>query len=349
MKKIIIIGAGAMGSAFAFPCIDNNHDTQIIGTHLENEFIDKLKDKDNFHPALNLKIDKKIKIHKFEKFKKILNGDVDLIVLAVSSKGIEWAGKRLLEIFQKKIPNILLLTKGLSIYNDNYELLVDKLSRSLLSKGKIEFNISALGGPSLARGLANRVHTSVVLANNDIKKAKELSKLLNNHYYHVNVSDDLVGVEVSAAIKNIYSMAIGAAKGICKKNASGEIKEKDYLNSASALVNQAVYEMKIFVKFLKGKEETVNGLAGIGDLYVSSAGGRNSKMGSYLGDGMTYSFAKKNQMQNVTVEAADLAFEIGEKIKKDFQQKDLPLMISVINAITKDEKLNVKWDLFNYL
>ena len=86
-----------------------------------------------------------------------------------------------------------------------------------------------------------------------------------------------------------------------------------------------------------------------GDLYVSSAGGRNSKMGSYLGDGMTYSFAKKNQMQNVTVEAADLAFEIGEKIKKDFQQKDLPLMISVINAITKDEKLNVKWDLFNYL
>ena len=134
MKKIIIIGAGAMGSAFAFPCIDNNHDTQIIGTHLENEFIDKLKDNDNFHPALNLKIDKKIKIHKYEKLKKILNGDVDLIVLAVSSKGIEWAGERLLEIFQKKIPNILLLTKGLSIYNDNYELLVDKLSRSLLSK-----------------------------------------------------------------------------------------------------------------------------------------------------------------------------------------------------------------------
>lgn len=349
MKKIIIIGAGAMGSAFAFPCIDNNHNTQIIGTHLENEFIDKLKDNDNFHPALNLKIDKKIKIHKYEKFRKILNEDVDLIVLAVSSKGIEWAGEQLLEIFQKKIPNILLLTKGLSIYNDNYELLVDKLSRSLLSKGEIKFNISALGGPSLARGLANRVHTSVVLANKDIKKAKELSKLLNNYYYHVNVSDDLIGVEVSAAIKNIYSMVIGAAKGICKKNVSEEIKEKDYLNSASALVNQAVYEMKIFVKFLKGKEETVNGLAGIGDLYVSSAGGRNSKMGSYLGDGMTYSFAKKNKMQNVTVEAADLAFEIGEKIKKDFQQKDLPLMLSVINAITKDEKLNVKWNLFNYL
>ena len=50
MKKIIIIGAGAMGSAFAFPCIDNNHDTQIIGTHLENEFIDKLKEMIIFTP-----------------------------------------------------------------------------------------------------------------------------------------------------------------------------------------------------------------------------------------------------------------------------------------------------------
>ena len=44
MSKIIIIGAGAMGSAFALPCIDNNHDVNIIGTHLENNFIDSLKE-----------------------------------------------------------------------------------------------------------------------------------------------------------------------------------------------------------------------------------------------------------------------------------------------------------------
>ena len=43
MAKIVIIGAGAMGSAFAIPCLDNNHDTNIIGTHLENGFIDNLK------------------------------------------------------------------------------------------------------------------------------------------------------------------------------------------------------------------------------------------------------------------------------------------------------------------
>ena len=69
MSKIIIIGAGAMGSAFALPCLDNNHDTNVIGTHLEDDFIEKLKKNDNFHPGLNTKIPKEIKFFKFEKFK----------------------------------------------------------------------------------------------------------------------------------------------------------------------------------------------------------------------------------------------------------------------------------------
>ena len=47
MSKIVIIGAGAMGSAFALPCLDNNHDINIVGTHLENDFIDILKNNNN--------------------------------------------------------------------------------------------------------------------------------------------------------------------------------------------------------------------------------------------------------------------------------------------------------------
>jgi glycerol-3-phosphate dehydrogenase (NAD(P)+) len=52
MSKIIIIGAGAMGSAFALPCLDNNHDINIVGTHLEDEFIDNLKKKKQFTSRL---------------------------------------------------------------------------------------------------------------------------------------------------------------------------------------------------------------------------------------------------------------------------------------------------------
>ena len=93
MSKIVIIGAGAMGTAFAYPCHDNNHDVNIIGTHLEDKFIDDLKNNNNFHPGLKINVPKSINIFRFEKFDD-LQGNIDLIVLGISSKGIEWVAGR---------------------------------------------------------------------------------------------------------------------------------------------------------------------------------------------------------------------------------------------------------------
>ncbi len=347
MSKILIIGAGAMGSAFSLPCLDNGHDTSIVGTHLENDFIDEIKKNNNLHPGLNTIIPKEIKIYKFEKFDELLKSNFDLIVLGISSKGIEWVADQLSRIYKDgKIPKILMLTKGLSVYNNKYELLVDKLERLLTERKIKKIDISAVGGPCLAAGLANRVHSSVIIANKDIKTAKKIADMFNTNYYHTSYSDDLNGVEVSAAIKNIFSMAVGAAKGLCSQNVSDEVREKNYLNTASALIKQSIHEMEIFVEHLKGKKETVKGLAGLGDLYVSSGGGRNAKMGSYIGEGLTFSEAKKTKMEKVTVEGADLAKEIGKKINEDFNEKKLPLMLAMINAIIEDKKLEFNWEAF---
>ena len=195
----------------------------------------------------------------------------------------------------------------------------------------------------MAAGLANRVHSAVVLANKNFNTAKTLSKSLSTNYYHVSPSSDISGVEVCAAIKNIFSMVIGAASGLNKTKS----KENHYFNTSAALVKQSIYEMEVFTEFLKGKKETVKGLAGLGDLYVSAAGGRNSKIGSFIGEGIVFSEAKKNKMPNVTFEGAELIFEIGEKVKEDFDEKKLPLMISMINAILEDKKLNIKWENFH--
>ena len=347
MSKIVIIGAGAMGSAFALPCLDNNHDINIIGTHLENEFIDNLKKNTNLHPGLNIQIPKEIKIFKFEKFDELLKSNVDLIVLGISSKGIEWVSEQLSRLYKdNKTPKLLMLTKGLSIHNNQYELLIDKLERLLGDKGISNVDISAIGGPCLAAGLANRIHSSVVIANKNLQTAKKIADMLNTSYYHTSYSDDLHGVEVSAAIKNIFSMAVGAAKGLCSSSVSNEVREKNYLNTASALIKQSIHEMEIFVEHLKGKKETVKGLAGLGDLYVSSGGGRNAKMGSYIGEGLTFSEAKKTKMEKVTVEGADLAKEIAKKVNEDFDQKKLPLMLGMINAIVNDKKLELNWEAF---
>jgi len=344
MASILILGAGSMGTAFSFPCSDNNHAVSIIGTHLENDFIDQINSKKK-HPALNCDVQKSVKFLKFEKLGEEINKKVDLVVVAVTSKGIEWASIELSKVLKNNIP-ILILTKGLAINNNNYEMLAHKMERLLKNNGIKETNISAAGGPCLAKGLANKVHTSVVFANTDIKIARQISQLVSTEYYHVFASDDVIGVETSAAIKNIFSMAVGASQGLCHPNSSGVIKEKNYLNTAAALIQESIYEMIIFTERLKGKKETVMGLAGIGDLYVSADGGRNSKMGGYLGKGMTFKEAKKTKMPNDTIEGADLAQEIGSRVKSDFDNKELPLMTCMINTICDEIPLKVDWKNF---
>ena len=343
MKKIVIIGAGSMGTAFAYPCYDNKFEVNIVGTHLENNFIDELN-KSHFHLGLNQEVIKSIKFFKHNSINDVFENKPDLVVIGVSSKGINWISEELNKVSKnKELPDLLMLTKGLSINEKKYELLVNKLERLLLEKGIKNINLSAVGGPCLASGLANRVHSSVVIANKNLDTAKSLSKMLSTDYYHISSSSDVVGVEVCAAIKNIFSMIIGAAPGLNK------IKNKDnlFLNTSAALVKQSIYEMEVFTEFLKGKKETVKGLAGLGDLYVSAAGGRNSKMGSFIGEGIIYSDAKKTKMPNVTIEGADLIFEIGKKVKEDFNEKKLPLMISLIDAILEDKILKINWENFN--
>ncbi|MBO6492588.1 MAG: glycerol-3-phosphate dehydrogenase [Pelagibacteraceae bacterium] len=342
MKKILVLGAGAMGSAFTVPCLDNQNFVSLVGTHLEDKFMDQMMQNDNFHPILNCKLPNKLKLRKFEKFAEEFKEKPDLIVLGVNSKGIDWAGNEIAKYYSPEIP-ILLLTKGLTIINNQYETIAEKLKQILKKNGSKKISISAVGGPCLASGLANKVRSSVVLANQNIETVKYIGKMISTNYYSTEFSDDLIGVEVCAAVKNIYSMVIGASKGLCSLSASEEIKKKNYLNTAASLMYQSVSEMVHFTEFLKGKEETVYGLSGLGDLYVSSAGGRNSKMGEYLGEGYDYLTAKKKFMPNDTIEGAELALEVGPKILKEFEKDKFPLMIGLIESICNNKKLEINW------
>jgi len=348
VAKIIILGAGAMGSAFSLPCSDNNHEIVIVGTHLDSKFIDNINANNNYHPTLNIQLSKKIKFIKDDELSSGQYNSPDLLVIATNSKGLEWCVDKINIIANYNAPPpLLLLTKGLNIHNNNFEVLAQKLERLLITQKFNNINISAVGGPCLASDLANKIHSSVVITNNNLETANWLKSILKNNYYHVFVSSDVIGVEVSAAIKNIFSMIIGSAKGISEKTKNPEDNNIKYLNTSAALFSQSVYEMEIFVSYLKGKKETVKSLAGIGDLYVSAAGGRNSLMGYYLGQGFLYSEVKENQMKNITVEGADLSFEIYELVKENFDIKQIPLMFGMMEAIVKNKNIQIRWDDFS--
>ena len=331
-----------MGSAFTVPCLDNNNNVVLVGTHLEDEVIDSIKKQDNFHKILNCKLPKNLRVEKFKNFQDEIKKKPDLIVIGVNSKGIEWAGKEISKNFVSS-SSILLLTKGLTVINNKFTTLVEKFKLILEKNNIIDSKISGVGGPCLASGLANRIKSSVVLANENKNIVKNIGNIISTDYYSTEFSNDLLGVEICAAIKNIYSMIIGASEGLNSSSINKDIKKKYYLNTAASLMHKAINEMVYFTKTLKGKEETVYGLAGLGDLYVSSAGGRNSKMGKYLGEGYDYKTAKEKFMKNETIEGAELVLEIGTKVLRDFDTKKIPLMTSLIKSILENRKLEISW------
>ncbi len=316
MKKILIIGGGAMGSAFTFPCIDNKNEVTITEPY-NKTFIKNLSSKKKYHSSLKINLPNKLKYKKYSTH--LLNNKYDLVVVALSLSGINFIS----EEFKKsniKSP-ILILTKGLKYEKKKQKIFT--ISEDIKKTNK-NINVSVLKGPCLAKELSNKKQTSVIVANKNIKTAKKICSMITTKYYLTETSKDVIGVEICSSIKNIYSMIIGAG---------------DSLNMSSSLFKKSINEMIYITKYFKGKIETALGLAGIGDLYVSAAGGRNSKMGNYLGQGYTFNKAKRKFMPNETVEGEQLAREIAPFVLKKIQQKKIPLMTKLIKSIINNKKL----------
>ena len=305
-----------MGSAFTFPCMDNKNQVTITEPY-NKTFIKNLSSKKKYHSSLKINLSNKLKYKKYSTF--LLKNKYDLIVVALSLSGINFIS----EEFKKssiKSP-ILILTKGLKYEKKKQKIFT--ISEDIKKTNK-NINVSVLKGPCLAKELSKKKQTSVIVANKNIKTAKSICNMISTKYYLTETSNDVVGVEICSSIKNIYSMIIGAG---------------DSLNMSSSLFKKSINEMIYITKYFKGKIETTLGLAGVGDLYVSAAGGRNSKMGSYLGQGYTFNNAKRKFMPKETVEGEQLAREIAPFVLNIIQQKKIPLMTKLIKSIINNKKL----------
>ena len=129
MKNILIIGGGAMGSAFTFPCLENNNKVTITEPYSKT-FIKNLSSKNKFHSALKIKLPKKLKFRKFSN--DLFKESFDLIVVALSLSGIDFIGKYLKNL-RIKTP-ILVLTKGLKYEKKNKKILTisEQLKKNLI-------------------------------------------------------------------------------------------------------------------------------------------------------------------------------------------------------------------------
>ena len=191
--------------------------------------IETIKSKNNFHPKLNVNLPSKLKVEKIEKLDELMKEIPDVLVVGVSSIGIDWFVDKIADKIDNKT-SLVILTKGLSIVNKKLSTISDKIKIMLSEKGIEYTNISAIKGPCLAAGLANKIRTSTLIASPSIDEAKKLQKIISTDYYSTEISEDLNGVELSGAIKNIYSMIIGASEGLSSSSAKSEVKSKYFHN-----------------------------------------------------------------------------------------------------------------------
>jgi glycerol-3-phosphate dehydrogenase (NAD(P)+) len=215
----------------------------------------------------------------------------------------------------------------------------------------IDLPLAAIGGPCIAGELAVRRQTGTVITARDVSLAERIAAMLETEYYHPRVSADVIGVEICAAFKNFFAIAVGWAAGHLEKMAATENRAFNH-NAAAILFDQSIRELMILVLAHGGTAESVWGMPGAGDLYVTCQAGRNSRLGNNLGRGLTYSQTKDGPMKGDTIEGAELGVTVAGALRAmmaagTLDPDRLPLTSALLDALTKDRALEIPWASFH--
>lgn len=347
MATLVVLGTGIMATALATPFTDNGNEVRLVGTHLDREIIDSIK-ASGIHPNLKLKVPENVTAYQLEEAAEAFDG-VELVMSGVNSFGVDWAGEQLAGLLRPGM-HVLALAKGMQADDDgNLTILPRALMAHVPEDVRSQVSISAIAGPSIAGEVAIRRHTSVVFTGEDAGVLQMWKGLYETDFYHVWTSTDFVGVEVCAATKNCYAFGAGFMHG--QLNA---LKEVDPLyvnfNYGAALFGQASVEMTQFMDLLGGERTTVLGLPGIGDCFVTSMGGRNVKVGTLVGEGLTFTEAR-DRMPGVTLEGAAAIKVIGDAFERltergVLQPEQFPLLRHLHQVVAKDAAVDVPWKTF---
>lgn len=201
---------------------------------------------------------------------------------------------------------------------------MSELIKSVLGN---EFNVVALSGPTHAEEVAKLMPTLIVSACENDEVAKRVQEVFSTRYFRVYTNNDIVGVELSGALKNIVALAAGISYGL----GYGD-------NAKAAIVTRGLAEITRLGKAMGCNPYTFSGLTGIGDIVVTATSmhSRNNKCGMYIGQGLEIDEAiAKVGMVVEGINALDAAIQLEEKYKVE-----LPIAHAVYDIVKKHR--NVK-------
>lgn len=309
-KKVTIIGDGGMGTVCAMLLCENGVKTTLWGHDAQQlEAMARAHENLIFLPGYALP-----ETLLFEADDaKALHG-ADLLVSAVPCQFDRSVWKRLKPHVPAGVP-IVSVTKGV----ENGTLLrPTQVLRELLGP---DHPLASLSGPTIADELAKKLPATATVACEDPELAQQIQQTFNTPMFRVYTNDDLVGVELAGAMKNVIAIAAGIIDGI----GAGD-------NAKAALITRGLTEIQRLGVALGAREKTFDGLSGLGDLFTTcvSPKGRNRSFGERLGKGMSVD-AAVHATQSV-VEGVTTCQSIVELAKK--YDVEMPITQAIYAVIT---------------
>ena len=314
MAKITVLGSGGFGTALAVLCHKNGHETTLWSL-FEEEIATIKRDGENKKLLPNIKLSEEI----------TLTADIsctenaDAVIFAVPSFAVRSTARLVKEKIDK---NAVVINVAKGFEPETLERLSTVLSQELP-----ENRIVAVSGPSHAEEIALEMPTTVVAASSDKDAATFAQSLLMNNRLRIYCNDDIVGVELGGALKNIIALAAGIVDGL----GFGD-------NTKAALMTRGMAEISRLGIAMGARMSTFSGLTGIGDLIVTctSMHSRNRRAGILIGKGIPATDAIKEI--GMTVEgyiSAKSAYELAKRY-----EVEMPIIEEVYKVLYQNADVN---------
>lgn len=315
MKTIAIIGSGSWGMALGIHLANIGNNVKIWSFLQEEADIINIERKCKFLPNVD-KIPNNITAT--TNFEECISKS-DYIFHVTPSKFT----RNIVKEYKKFVDNqpIILCSKG---FESDTLFTLDEIFKEELPNNELV----VFSGPSHAEEVSNKIPTAMVLAGENNKLLFDLQDLMMNEYMRIYLSNDLKGVELGGALKNIIAFCAGMLVGMNLGD-----------NSFAALITRGLKEISRLGVALGGKYETFYGLSGLGDLIVTCASkySRNRKAGILIGQGKTIEETRTEV--GMTIESIDnieVAYELKNKYKID-----MPIVTTVYDVLYNNLKPNM--------
>lgn len=327
MKRVCVLGAGAWGTAFATVLVHNGITVNLWS--YEKDLAQHLKEThENKCYLPGVVLDEKI--HATDSLSEAIDG-VEWIFEAVPVPHLR-AVLDEIKPYHKLFQRFIVLSKGIE---QKTCLLPTTIIQEVLGD---TIDVAVIAGPSFARELTEKQLTGVVVASNNQKINEELKDLLENEYFKVFMSDDVTGVQVCSALKNVIAVGVGLLDGAGYKD-----------NTKAFFMVQALREVKQIMHIFKStgmqrNATTLEGLAGIGDLVLTAFGksSKNLLFGALIGQGL--SLEQAQQKVTCLPEGVFTLVTLKEIVHKH-KTLQIPVLLALCGCIHEKKSISYLLDL----